>query len=259
MSKDSRAKRELHNLQEMNSNVVPYELWPDDIKDYNQKQTCKKLQALNQWHDQYISALRHDEHVVGIGPAGTGKTFIAAAVAAELLTGNHINQIIMTRPPVECGEKMGFLPGTIMEKYEPYIAPFYEGLGHQLGKVNVQKMIEDKRKLYPTPLNYVRGRTFDNAVILLDEAQNIDVVTMKAILTRVGKNCRLFITGDIEQTDLKLKPGEVSGLEWWVERLRQFRPEVEIVDFTSAPCVRSDHCAWILDVFKKSKSKSKSK
>ena len=94
-------------------------------------------------------------------------------------------------------------------------------------------------------------------MILRDEAQNIDVVTMKAILTRVGKNCRLFITGDIEQTDLKLKPGEVSGLEWWVESLRQFRPEVEIVDFTLAPCVRSDHCAWILDVFKKSKSKAK--
>ena len=251
MTSKNREKRELRELQKVEPSLLPYEYWPEDIKQYNETRLEKKIQAKIPWQEQYLSALRNDEHVLGIGKAGTGKTFLAAACAAKMLQDKNIKMMVMTRPPLECGEKMGFLPGDLNEKYAPYVEPFLDGLSYILGRQNVLKMLEDPKsgKLLAIPPNFVRGRTFDNAVMLIDEAQNLEKPTMKAILTRVGQNSKMFITGDLDQIDLK--PYQESGLKWWIESLRQHRPEVEIVDFDQAPVVRSAHCAWILEVCKK--------
>lgn len=250
MSSKTREKRELKRF--LNQGVDPG-IWPDSVRSTQREQQVRnEIKGMNPWQDRYISALRSDEHVVGFGPAGSGKTFLAAAVAADLLLANEVQEIIMTRPPLECGEKLGFLPGDIDEKYAPYLEPFKDGLIRQLGYAAVKRgYVGRDQKLIPQPPGYIRGRTFNNCVILVDEAQNFTVGMMKAIITRVGHNCRLFITGDPDQCDLILKPGEIDGLTWWIQKLQKHCPHIECVDFNKAPCVRSSHCAWILDTIKK--------
>ena len=163
--------------------------------------------TLNQAH--YIHELNKNDIVFGIGPAGTGKTYLAILYAASLLKKQQIKKIVLVRPVVEAGEKLGFLPGDLKEKVDPYLVPLYDALNECFGKENVNKMME-KGVIEVAPLAYMRGRTLENACIILDEAQNTTTMQMKMFLTRLGFNSKMIITGDITQIDLPHK--NMSGL-----------------------------------------------
>lgn len=150
---------------------------------------------------RYLDALNNNEIIFGLGPAGTGKTFMAVLYAASLLKKQKIKKIVLVRPVVEAGEKLGFLPGDLKEKIDPYLIPLYDSLEDCFGKENMEKMIE-KGTIEIAPLAYMRGRTLDNAVIILDEAQNTTLPQMKMFLTRLGFNSKMIITGDVTQIDL---------------------------------------------------------
>jgi len=157
----------------------------------------------------YINELNKNDIVFGIGPAGTGKTYLAILYAASLLKKQQIKRIVLVRPVVEAGEKLGFLPGDLKEKVDPYLIPLYDALNECFGKENVNKMME-KGVIEVAPLAYMRGRTLENACIILDEAQNTTTMQMKMFLTRLGFNSKMIITGDITQIDLPHK--NMSGL-----------------------------------------------
>lgn len=157
----------------------------------------------------YLSAMNKNEIVFGIGPAGTGKTYLAVLYASNLLKHQQIKKIVLVRPVVEAGEKLGFLPGDLKEKIDPYLIPLYDCLEDCFGKEHLAKMME-KGIIEVAPLAYMRGRTLDNACIILDEAQNTTLMQMKMFLTRLGFNSKMFITGDISQIDLVNKKD--SGL-----------------------------------------------
>lgn len=157
----------------------------------------------------YIKSLADNDITFSVGPAGTGKTFLAVLFAINRLRANQAKKIILVRPVVEAGEKLGFLPGDLKDKIDPYLIPLYDGLNESLGKEKVDKMIE-KGIIEVAPLAYMRGRTLENAVIILDEAQNATLLQMKMFLTRLGYNSKMIITGDITQVDLPNKNS--SGL-----------------------------------------------
>lgn len=149
----------------------------------------------------YINSLSNNDIVFALGPAGTGKTYLAVLFALKCLKKNDIRKIVLVRPIVEAGEKLGFLPGDLKEKIDPYLIPIYDGLYEALGKDTVTKMIE-KGTIEVAPLAYMRGRTLENSVIILDEAQNATLSQMKMFLTRLGFNSKMIITGDVTQIDL---------------------------------------------------------
>ena len=159
--------------------------------------------------DKYLAAMRERDIVVGIGPAGTGKTYLAVAAAVEALNRKRIRRIILTRPAVEAGEALGFLPGDIREKVDPYLRPLYDALEDMMPHDRVRRAIED-RVIEVAPLAYMRGRTLSDAFLILDEAQNATAAQMKMFLTRLGLNSKTVITGDKTQIDLP-RP-EDSGL-----------------------------------------------
>lgn len=161
----------------------------------------KKIIAKTLAQKQYIECLEESSIVFVTGSAGTGKTYLAVAYAVNLLKKNQIRKIIITRPAVEAGEKLGFLPGDLKEKVDPYLIPIYDALYEFMGKENIDKLIE-KGTIEIAPLAYMRGRTLDNAIIILDEAQNTTTNQMKMFITRLGFNSKMIITGDITQIDL---------------------------------------------------------
>jgi phosphate starvation-inducible PhoH-like protein len=157
----------------------------------------------------YIKAIQKHDVVFAIGPAGTGKTYLAVVMAIQALRSKEVNRLILTRPAVEAGEKLGFLPGALQEKVDPYLRPLYDSLYDVLGVENTQKYLEHQT-IEIAPLAYMRGRTLDDAFIILDEAQNTTIEQMKMFLTRLGFGSKAVITGDITQIDLAR--GQVSGL-----------------------------------------------
>ncbi len=158
---------------------------------------------------EYIKAIREHDIVFAIGPAGTGKTYLAVVMAISALRNKQVSRLVLTRPAVEAGEKLGFLPGDLQEKVDPYLRPLYDGLYDVLGLENTQKYLE-RNIIEIAPLAYMRGRTLENAFIILDEAQNTTCEQMKMFLTRLGFGSKAVITGDITQIDLPR--GQVSGL-----------------------------------------------
>jgi len=158
----------------------------------------------------YVAAMRKDDMVFGIGPAGTGKTYLAVVKAIYGLKNGHVKRIILTRPAVEAGESLGFLPGDLKEKVDPYLRPLYDALNDVLGKEQTVRLIE-KEIIEVAPLAYMRGRTLDDAFVILDEAQNTTPEQMKMFLTRLGFGSKMVITGDITQIDLP--KGIESGLQ----------------------------------------------
>ncbi len=183
----------------------------------------------------YCAAIRGKTVTIGVGPAGTGKTYLAVAMAVAAFRAREINRIILTRPAVEAGEKLGFLPGDLQSKVDPYLRPLYDALFDMLGAETYQKYVE-RGNIEVAPLAYMRGRTLDDSFIILDEAQNTTPEQMKMFLTRLGFNSKMVITGDITQIDL---PGGIrSGLKDAVRILRDI-DGIESVMFSAKDVVRN--------------------
>ena len=193
----------------------------------------RPLEAKNEAQGHYILTIKSKQVTFGLGPAGTGKTYIAAAMAAEALTSKEIERIVLTRPAVEAEESLGFLPGDMKEKYDPYIAPVKRALEERLGRSTVEYMIK-RGTIELMPLAFMRGHTFNDTWVLLDEAQNSTPGQMKMFLTRIGQNCKVIVNGDMSQKDFE----EESGLEDAMQRFRNSK-HVGICEFTMDDCVRS--------------------
>ena len=169
----------------------------------------KPIKARTVGQKYYVDAIKNNTVIFGIGPAGTGKTFLAVAMAVKALREKQVSRIILTRPAIEAGEKLGFLPGDLQSKIDPYLRPLYDALFELMGYESYQRNVE-KQIIEIAPLAYMRGRTLDDSFIIFDEAQNATGEQMKMFLTRLGTNSKAVITGDLTQTDLPY--GQVSGL-----------------------------------------------
>lgn len=204
-----------------------------------------KPKTLGQKH--YIEAINQNTIVLGAGPAGTGKTYLAVAMAVTAFRAKEVNRIILTRPAVEAGEKLGFLPGDLQHKVDPYLRPLYDALFDMLGAENFQKY-QERGNIEVAPLAYMRGRTLDDSFIILDEAQNTTPEQMKMFLTRLGFNSKIVVTGDITQVDLPA--GKRSGL---VEVMRILRgiDDISTVLFTEKDVVRHRLVQDIIKAYEK--------
>lgn len=205
----------------------------------------KTIAARSPTQASYIEAMQKREAVFGIGPAGTGKTYLAVAQAVSLFEQERIERIILSRPAVEAGENLGFLPGDLKEKIDPYLRPLYDALYDTMGAEKAEKRILAK-DIEIAPLAFMRGRTLTNAFVILDEAQNTTSMQMKMFLTRLGEGSRMVITGDPTQVDLP--KGETSGLLEAVDILRDV-PEVGVIRFHAKDVVRSALVAKIVGAY----------
>ena len=210
-----------------------------------------KAKTLGQRH--YIDCIRKNTVIFGIGPAGTGKTYLAVAMAVDAFRKKQVDKIILTRPAVEAGEKLGFLPGDLQNKVDPYLRPLYDALGDTLGSESYQKYFE-RNLIEVAPLAYMRGRTLDNAFIILDEAQNTTPEQMKMFLTRIGFGSKAIITGDITQVDLP--DGKRSGLRDVMHILKNIEG-IEFVHLTAKDVVRHPLVQKIIDAYEKNANKRK--
>ena len=207
----------------------------------------KPIKAKTVGQKQYVNAIQKNTIVFGVGPAGTGKTFLAVAMAVKALRDKQVARIILTRPAIEAGEKLGFLPGDLQSKIDPYLRPLYDALFEMMGAENYQRHIE-KGTIEIAPLAYMRGRTLDDSFIILDEAQNSTPEQMKMFLTRLGFNSKAVITGDMTQTDLP--SGQKSGLSTAVKVVEGIE-DIAIHHFTDRDVVRHKLVQSIIRAYEK--------
>ena len=207
----------------------------------------KPVKAKTLGQKQYIEAIRRNTVVFGVGPAGTGKTYLAVALAVKAFREKAVNRIILTRPAVEAGEKLGFLPGDLQSKVDPYLRPLYDALFDMLGAETYQKYLE-RGNIEIAPLAYMRGRTLDDSFIILDEAQNTTPEQMKMFLTRLGFNSKLVVTGDLTQIDLADR--RRSGLQ---DALRAMRgvEDIALCQFSDKDVVRHQLVQRIVKAYEK--------
>ncbi|MCH5315091.1 MAG: PhoH family protein [Eubacterium sp.] len=202
---------------------------------------------------KYCEAIRNNTITFGIGPAGTGKTYLAVAMAVTAFRAKEVNRIILTRPAVEAGEKLGFLPGDLQSKVDPYLRPLYDALFDMLGAENFQKC-QERGAIEVAPLAYMRGRTLDDSFIILDEAQNTTPEQMKMFLTRLGFNSKMVITGDITQIDLP--DGKKSGLKKVMRILRNV-DDIAMCTFNQKDVVRHKLVQDIVNAYQKYEEEKK--
>ena len=219
------------------------------IKDYvicyNSKGKPLKPKTINQRN--YVEMINDNDIVFGIGPAGTGKTYLAMAMAINAFRNNEVDRIILTRPAVEAGESLGFLPGDLQEKIDPYLRPIYDAMFDILGYENFEKF-KERGLIEVAPLAYMRGRTLDNAYIILDEAQNTTNEQMKMFLTRIGYGSKAIVTGDVTQVDLPR--GKKSGLLVATNILRDIKG-ISFLEFEKTDVVRHTQVQKIIGAYEK--------
>lgn len=203
-----------------------------------------RLEPKNEVQARYIHAIENSDLIFAIGPAGTGKTYIAAMYAAQELLAKRIDRIVITRPNIEVGAGMGFLPGELEEKYAPYLAPFKEVMIGAMGRTHYEYALKVE-KISPQPLAYMRGATFRDAIVILDEAQNTTPAEMKMFLTRIGENCVVIVDGDIQQCDLNGPSGLVDALN----RVQHIEG-VSVIEFEEDDIVRSGIVREILKSYR---------
>jgi phosphate starvation-inducible PhoH-like protein len=199
----------------------------------------KGVQPKNLRQELYLEAIEDYDVVFGIGSAGTGKTYIAAMYAAEKLYYREVDQVIVTRPNVEATRSMGYLPGELEEKYAPYLEPFDGVFNRVFGKTHYELM-KKREQIAAKPLGYMRGATFDNAIVLVDECQNMTEKEFKLLLTRIGENTKVIFSGDSRQVDIP-----DSGLMSTIQRLKHI-PEIGVIEFDAYDIVRSKLCKDII-------------
>jgi phosphate starvation-inducible PhoH-like protein len=205
----------------------------------------KQVEPRTEAQKAYVKNLFQHELAFGIGPAGTGKTYLAVAVGVTMLIGGHVDRIVLSRPAVEAGERLGFLPGDMKEKVDPYMQPLYDALNDFLPGKQVEKLMAEKR-IEIAPLAFMRGRTLSNAFVVLDEAQNATTMQMKMFLTRLGEGSRMVVTGDRTQVDLP--KGQTSGLTD-AERILERVKGVSFNYFTARDVVRHPLVARIIEAY----------
>ena len=215
----------------------------------------KPIKAKTVGQQKYMKAIQKNTITIGVGPAGTGKTYLAVAAAVAAFRERTINRIILTRPAVEAGERLGFLPGDLQNKVDPYLRPLYDALYDMLGPENFQKY-QERGAIEVAPLAYMRGRTLDDSFIILDEAQNTTKEQMKMFLTRLGFGSKIVITGDVTQIDLP--EDKVSGLKDAIRVLEDVE-DIAICKLTSADVVRHALVQKIINAYEKATQKQEIK
>ena len=239
----SRIRYAVDLAREGNAELIP-EIMGDvvAITSRGRQVRCKTL-----GQKRYVQALREHELVFGVGPAGTGKTYLAVAMAVLAFKNKEVDRIILTRPAVEAGEKLGFLPGDLQTKVDPYLRPLYDALQDFLG-IETYRALTERGAIEVAPLAYMRGRTLNSAYIILDEAQNCSIEQMKMFLTRFGEGSRVVVTGDITQIDLPRE--KRSGLVHALEVLEGVEG-IEIVRLTHKDVVRHELVQRIIRAYEK--------
>jgi len=202
----------------------------------------------------YIESLQSAKLTISTGPAGSGKSFLSMAIAVEKLLSNEVSKVVITRPIVEAGESLGFLPGTFEEKISPYLLPLLDALTDLVGPTMAKKLL-DGGKIEFAPLAYMRGRTFSNCYVILDEAQNTTIEQMKLFVTRMGEYSQFAVNGDVTQSDLRGVPE--NGLEWITRKLRGCSEEINVIEFSNSDVVRSEIVKTILKYLDSPESKEK--
>ena len=215
----------------------------------------KPIKAKTLGQKKYIEAIKNNTVVIGVGPAGTGKTYLAVAMAVSAFRAKQVNRIILTRPAVEAGEKLGFLPGDLQQKVDPYLRPLYDALFDMLGAESFQKY-QERGNIEVAPLAYMRGRTLDDSFIILDEAQNTTPEQMKMFLTRLGFGSKIVVTGDITQIDLP--DGKKSGLVEVIKILKNV-DDIQTCKFSEKDVVRHKLVQDIIKAYDKYEEAKKKK
>lgn len=212
----------------------------------NPERRLKPIEAMNDKQQEYIEAICQSDQTIVMGPAGTGKTFLASAIASNMLRTNEIDKIVLTRPNVPSGRSLGSFPGSMEDKMAPWVIPFTDVIKEYLGR-EIYDIQMRKRNIDVVPFEVMKGRTWNNSFIILDEAQNTEPKEMKMFLTRIGKESKVVINGDIKQTDLHRE----SGLKVILDMIKKQNLPVPVVEFTTNDIVRSDICALWIKAFDK--------
>ncbi len=236
---DSLEERDIEKVKDLSSNTICMTI------------SGKPVVPKTLGQQKYIEKIKNNTIVFGVGPAGTGKTYLAMAMAITAFKNNEVNRIILTRPAIEAGEKLGFLPGDLQQKVDPYLRPLYDALHEIMGSETFQKNMENGL-IEVAPLAYMRGRTLDNAFIVLDEAQNTTCEQMKMFLTRIGFGSKAIITGDVTQKDLL--ENKKSGLEHATNILNDVKG-VEICNLTNKDVVRHPLVQRIIKAYEENEQK----
>jgi phosphate starvation-inducible PhoH-like protein len=240
----------------MNDTDRPYETdtatGDEAVFEIQTKQKLVRARGNNQ--KSYLKAIHDHDMAFGIGPAGTGKTYLAVASAIDALENEHVRRIVLVRPAVEAGERLGFLPGDMSQKVDPYLRPMYDALYDMLGPDQVMRLLE-KNVIEIAPLAFMRGRSLNDSFVILDEAQNTSVAQMKMFLTRIGFGSRAVVTGDITQIDLP--SGQLSGLKNAIDILQNVEG-IAFTYFSPKDVVRHELVQRVVEAYEVSDNNSRS-